>query len=77
MRGYVYLSILIASLSVCVSAQEDTYRIVGYFTSWSVYGRNYYITDIPAEKVTHINLCLRKHIFGWSDRSWRCICRYR
>lgn len=30
-------------------------RIVAYFTSWGIYGRNYQVTDIPALKVTDIN----------------------
>jgi len=30
-------------------------RIVGYFTAWSVYGRNYHVADIQADRLTHIN----------------------
>ncbi|NOQ22873.1 MAG: T9SS type A sorting domain-containing protein [Candidatus Aegiribacteria sp.] len=30
-------------------------NIVGYFTSWSVYVRNYHVTDIPADRVNYIN----------------------
>lgn len=30
-------------------------RVVAYFTAWSVYGRDFHVTDIPAELVTHIN----------------------
>ena len=30
-------------------------RIVGYFPSWGIYGRDYQVEDIPAEKLTHIN----------------------
>jgi len=29
--------------------------VVAYFTAWSVYGRDFHVTDIPAELVTHIN----------------------
>ncbi|HVO69685.1 MAG TPA: glycoside hydrolase family 18 protein [Aggregatilineaceae bacterium] len=36
-------------------AQEPTYRIIGYYTSWSIYARKYFVTDIPADKLTHIN----------------------
>ncbi|MCL4250165.1 MAG: glycoside hydrolase family 18 protein [Anaerolineae bacterium] len=39
-----------------VSAQESpSYRIVGYFASWDIYARGYFVTDIPAEHLTHIN----------------------
>lgn len=31
------------------------HRIIGYYTAWSVYGRNYHVTDIPADRLTHIN----------------------
>lgn len=30
-------------------------RIIGYFTAWSVYGRDYHVPDIPADSLTHIN----------------------
>lgn len=30
-------------------------KIIGYFTSWSIYGRNYQPTDIPYDKVDVIN----------------------
>src|SRR5262249_54207935 len=29
-------------------------RLVAYFTEWGVYGRKYHVTDIPADKLTHI-----------------------
>jgi chitinase len=30
-------------------------RIIGYYTSWSIYARGYMVTDIPADKLTHLN----------------------
>lgn len=30
-------------------------RIIGYFTEWSVYGRNFHVADIPADRLTHVN----------------------
>ena len=30
-------------------------NIVGYYTSWSIYGRDYHVTDIPVEKINVIN----------------------
>lgn len=30
-------------------------KIVGYFTSWSVYGRDFHVSDIPAGMLTHVN----------------------
>ena len=30
-------------------------NIIGYYTSWSIYARNYEISDIPAEKINIIN----------------------
>ncbi len=49
-------SILIILIFISVIlAQSESKIIVGYFTSWSVYGRDYHVSDIPADKVTHIN----------------------
>ena len=36
-------------------SQPVNKRIIGYFTSWSVYGRDYHVPDIPADFITHIN----------------------
>ncbi len=38
-------------------AQTDSpeYRVVGYYTAWSLYARQYFVTDVPADKLTHIN----------------------
>jgi chitinase len=30
-------------------------RVIGYYTAWATYGRNYQISDVPAQKLTHIN----------------------
>lgn len=30
-------------------------RIVGYYTSWSIYQRDFQVADIPAAKLTHVN----------------------
>ena len=40
------------------SGNSDLYfdkNIIGYYTSWSIYARNYEVADIPAEKVNVIN----------------------
>ncbi|CAF5070027.1 unnamed protein product, partial [Rotaria sp. Silwood1] len=29
--------------------------ILAYFTAWSIYQRSYIVTDIPGDKITHIN----------------------
>ncbi|MCC6805678.1 MAG: glycoside hydrolase family 18 protein [Anaerolineae bacterium] len=39
-----------------MTAQDESFRVVGYFASWSIYGDDpYLVTDIPADKLTHIN----------------------
>lgn len=34
---------------------DGTHRVVGYFSSWSVYGRDFHVADLPGEQLTHIN----------------------
>ena len=34
---------------------SSSYRVVGYYSSWSIYDRAYFVTDIPANKLTTIN----------------------
>lgn len=31
------------------------HRVVGYFSSWTVYGRDYHVADLPGAQLTHIN----------------------
>jgi len=38
-----------------LSAQQFNKNIVGYYTSWSVYVRDYHVPDIPANKINYIN----------------------
>ena len=50
---------LIVLVSIApAAAQDDTaedFRVIGYYTAWSIYARQYFVTDIPAEQLTHIN----------------------
>jgi len=36
-------------------ADEQQYRVVGYFAEWGIYDRNYQVMDVPADKLTHLN----------------------
>jgi chitinase len=38
-------------------AQDETpeYRVVGYYTYYSIYDEEYYVTDIPGDLLTHLN----------------------
>ncbi len=47
--------IFLVSTATNAFSQQFNKRIVGYFTSWSVYGRNYKVPDIPAGKINFIN----------------------
>lgn len=48
-------ALILLSVGNSVYSQNPDKRLVGYFTSWSVYVRDYHVPDIPAEKITHIN----------------------
>src|SRR5262245_25345448 len=37
------------------STPSTAQKLVAYYTSWSIYGPQYYVTDIPAELITHLN----------------------
>lgn len=36
------------------AAQESEFRIVGYYTFYSIYDAQYFITDVPADRLTHL-----------------------
>lgn len=48
------LAVLLMLTAAPLSAQTG-YRIVGYFASWAIYDRGYFVTDIPADRLTHLN----------------------
>ena len=38
-----------------INAQELDKWIIGYYTSWSIYARDYHLSDVPIDQITHIN----------------------
>ncbi len=58
MRRVSYLLLLgfIMNVIFPLSAQDQPYRVIGYFPSWSIYADPpYLVTDIPADQLTQIN----------------------
>ena len=55
-RLYWIIGILLL-LSVGAVQAEDVppYRVIGYFSSWAIYDREFFVTDVAADKLTHIN----------------------
>lgn len=49
-------------LLLCSIAHAE--HIVGYYPSWAIYARNYLVTDIPAEHLTHINYAFANIVNG-------------
>jgi len=51
------LSVLLLLAMGVVRAEGDKamFRVVGYFSSWAIYDREFFVTDIAADKLTHIN----------------------
>lgn len=47
-----------------LAAQEPGKRLVGYYTSWSIYARNYLANQIPVDKVTHLNYAFANVVNG-------------
>jgi len=35
-------------------------KVVAYFTEWGIYGRDYEVSDLPADKLTHVNYAFAK-----------------
>jgi len=48
-------SLLSKLLLLCCPLVAAAYSVVGYYPSWAIYARNYLVTDIPADRLTHIN----------------------
>lgn len=62
-------SVLLMVTMVPVSAQDTpSYKVIGYFISWGIYDRGYFVTDVPAEMLTHVN-----YAFANVSREGECI----
>ena len=53
--GWLILTLLLSIGLVRVQDDQPPSRIIGYFSSWGIYDREYFVTDIAADKLTHIN----------------------
>ncbi|PJF41562.1 MAG: glycoside hydrolase family 18 protein [Chloroflexi bacterium] len=53
----ILCAVFLVGLTSIAMAQEvgQSYRLVGSFTSYSIYDAAYFVTDIPAERLTHLN----------------------
>ena len=51
----VFVSLAAAPLRVQGQVNPLPARLVGYYAGWAMYDRQYFITDIPADKLTHLN----------------------
>lgn len=56
-RLWLILGVIFSLAWVLPASTQATtsQRIIGYFSSWSIYGRAFYVTDIAAHMLTHIN----------------------
>lgn len=55
LRVFLFVSLVLMAAAP-MTAQQQSFRIVGYFASWSIYGDDpYVVTDIPGDMLTHIN----------------------
>lgn len=43
------------SVNAATKSEDDPYKIVAYYPSWSAYGRDFQVWEIDASKVSHIN----------------------
>ena len=48
------------STPVPPGGQDGDKHIIGYYTSWSIYDRDYQVMDIPATQLTHVNYAFAK-----------------
>lgn len=46
---------LVALLALALPTSVYSLNYVAYFIQWGIYGRNYQVSDIPFDIVTHIN----------------------
>jgi len=60
LRNSVLTLLLLAGAWAAPRAQPAGGRVIGYFTSWSIYGRDYHVADIPADAIGCVNYAFAK-----------------
>jgi chitinase len=56
--------LLLTTTAAAADDAQPSYRIVAYYASWSIYDRQFFVTDIPADQLTHLNYAF----FNISDK---------
>ena len=51
----IFVISILLLLAQNINGQQFNKNIIGYYTSWSVYVRDYHVPDIPANKINYIN----------------------
>lgn len=59
----LFLTNFVTSTAAAATQSNTSQKIVGYFPSWGIYGRNYQVADIDASKLTHLN-------YAFADICW-------
>lgn len=55
MRFIVIISVLFVLTTITNAQDLDTrFKVVGYYSSYNIYDREYFVTDIPVENLTHL-----------------------
>lgn len=57
---HLFLTCIVSFLFISSPIFSVEPVMVGYFAEWDIYGRNYHVSDIPADKLTHINYAFAK-----------------
>lgn len=65
-RGWAWGALVLAfAAGMCPGASGDTQTVVvGYFPSWGVYERNYHVTNLPADELTHVLYAFAQPVYN-------------
>jgi len=55
LSAFAVMSILVFVGAAHAQTAPETLRVVGYYTSWSIFAPQYDVTQIPAAQLTHLN----------------------
>ncbi len=65
----VWFALIVSGLAVMQAAAEDDEIIGAYFIQWGIYDRNYHVTNIPADLITHINYAFARPTYYASSNT--------
>lgn len=68
LAGTAVANVTLAGANLAVDTASNRV-LVGYFPEWAIYARNYHVTNIPAQLLTHVNYAFLRPVYNATNET--------